>query len=110
MNIKRVVKKIKTVNIARVIIIAYIIFISIFAFDTTFGAGFFIHLLPTIIFTVTLVITWKKSKLAGILFILEGLGTILVFNTYRDFFVLFVVSLIPVLTGLVFFLSKNPKH
>ena len=110
MNIKKAIKKVKAINIARGIIIAYIIFISLFAFDTTFGIGFFIHLLPTLIFLTTLIVTWRKPKIAGILFILEGLGTIIVFNTYRDLFVLFVVSLLPVLTGLVFFFSKNPKH
>ncbi len=110
MKIKKAIKRGNPINIARALIIAYIIFISIFAFDTTFGTGFFIHLLPTIIFLATLIVTWKKPKIAGVLFILEGLGTIIVFNTYRDLFVLTVVSFLPVLIGLVFFLSRNPKH
>jgi hypothetical protein len=100
-------KKIKLLDIARALIILYSLFIGIFAFDTEFGLGFFIHLLPSFIFLGTLILTWKKPKLAGILFALEGIGTIVVFNTYRDLFVLFVISLIPILIGILFFFSKK---
>jgi len=100
-------KKIKILNFARGLIIAYIIFISIFAFDVSSVLGFFIHLLPTFIFLGTLILTWGKPKFAGILFILEGIGTIIVFNTYRDLFVLFAISLIPILIGILFLISKK---
>jgi hypothetical protein len=103
-------KQNKFFNLARGLIIAYSIFIGIFALDTKFYLGFFIHLIPTFIFLGTLILTWKKPKLAGILFILEGLGTVIVFNTYRDLFVLLIISLIPILIGTLFLLSKNPKH
>lgn len=102
--------KIKSIQISRILIILYILFITLFSLDTKFGIGFFIHLLPTFIFVSTLVITWKKPKIAGILFAIEGLGTMIVFNTYRDLFVLFIVSIIPILIGALFFISKNPKH
>jgi hypothetical protein len=110
MGFGKIIKKIKLLNIARGLIIAYAFFIGIFALDTEFGIGFFIHLLPTFIFLGTLIFAWKKPRLAGILFILEGIGTIIVFNTYRDLFVLFMISFIPILIGLLFFFSKNPKH
>lgn len=103
-------RKIETILIAKIIAIIYILFISLFAFDTPLGIGFLIHLFPTIIFLGTLIVTWKKPKIAGILFFLEGLGTILVFNTYRDLFVFLAVSIVPVLIGILFFFSKNPKH
>jgi sorbitol-specific phosphotransferase system component IIC len=103
-------KKIKSLNIARILIIAYALFIGIFALDAESLVGFLIHILPSLIFITTLVITWKNPRIAGILFVLEGIGTIIVFNTYRDLFVLLVVSLLPILTGLLFFFSKNPKH
>jgi hypothetical protein len=102
--------KVKLINVARILIIGYIIFLSLFALDTTFGIGLFIHLLPSLIFLITLIIFWKKPKIAGILFVLEGLGTIIVFNTYRDLFVLFVISIIPVLIGLLFFFAKPLKN
>jgi hypothetical protein len=105
-------KKIKVtlLNIARELIIGYIALITLFSFDVKTLAGFLIHSLPTIIFLGTLIVFWKKPKIAGILFTLEGLVTIVVFNTYRDLFVLFVISIIPILIGLLFFFSKNPKH
>jgi hypothetical protein len=102
--------KVTLLNIARELIIAYILFITLFSFDASSLIGFLIHSIPTIIFLGTLILFWKNPKIAGILFALEGLGTIIVFNTYRDLFVLFVISLIPVIIGLLFFLSKNPKH
>jgi hypothetical protein len=102
-------KKIKFLDIVRMLIIAYALFISLFAFDVSSYLGFFIHLIPTFIFLGTLIFTWKKPKIAGVLFTLEGIGTIIVFNTYRDLFVLFVISLIPILIGILFFFLKNTK-
>jgi hypothetical protein len=96
----------RRLNIARGLVIGYILFISLFAFDVSSFFGFLIHLIPTAIFTSTLIFTWKRPKLAGILFALEGIGTIIFFNTYRDLFVLFVISIVPILIGLLFFFSK----
>jgi len=110
MDFGKMIKKIKPLYVARTLIILYIAFISLFSLDTPLGLGFLIHLLPTIILVTILIATWKFPKIAGILFILAGLGTILVFNTYRDLFVLFAISIIPVLVGILFLLSKNPKH
>jgi|WetSurMetagenome_2_1015567.scaffolds.fasta_scaffold329603_3 hypothetical protein len=105
-------KKIKVtqLNIARELIIGYMLLITLFSFDVKTLTGFLIHSIPTIIFLGTLILFWKKPKIAGILFALEGLGTIIVFNTYRDLFVLWVISFVPILIGLLFFFSKNPKH
>jgi len=100
----------KILDLARGLIIAYIIFFSLFAFDVSSVLGFFIHLLPTFIFLGTLIFTWKKPRLAGILFILEGIGTIIVFNTYRDLFVLFVISFIPILIGILFLKNSKKKN
>ena len=109
MDFGKLIKKIKLLNFARGLIITYALFLGIFALDTEFGIGFFIHLLPTFIFLGTLIVTWKKPKLAGILFILEGIGTIIVFNTYRDLFVLFIISFIPIFIGILFFFLKKSK-
>jgi hypothetical protein len=105
-------KKKKTIllNIERGLIVAYAVFIGLFALDAKSWTGFLIHLFPSFIFLITLAAAWKKPMIAGILFILEGLGTIIVFNTYRDLFVLSVVSLIPILIGISFLIVKNPKH
>jgi nicotinamide riboside transporter PnuC len=108
-NLKKVFKRIKLIYVARILSLFYALFLGIFALDTPLGLGFFIHLLPTIIFLGTLILTWRKPQLAGILFILEGIGTIIVFNTYRDFFVLVVISFVPILIGILFCLSKANK-
>lgn len=110
MDFGKLIKKIKPLYVARTLIILYILFISLFSLDTPFGLGFLIHLLPTIILTITLIATWKFPKIAGILFIIEGLGTIIVWNTYRELFVFFVISLTLILIGSIFLVSKNPKH
>jgi hypothetical protein len=102
-------KKINLPYIARSLIIIYILFITLFSLDTEFAIGFFIHLLPSAIFLLTLILTWKKPKLAGVFFVLEGIGTIFVFNTYRDLFVLFAVSLTPIFVGILFWILGRKK-
>jgi len=95
--------------IPRILAIAYILFLSLFSFDTDFGIGFLIHLLPSMIFTGCLILAWFKPKVGGILFSIAGLGTIIVFNTYRDLFVLFMISVIPIIIGIAFALLKRKK-
>lgn len=73
-----------------------------------FTVGFLIHSIPTIILLTTLVISQTKEKIGGALFIIEGLGTIIVFNTYRDLVTLLSISLVPIIIGIIFIYSK--KH
>ncbi len=103
-------KKIKWIWIPRILTILYIIFISLFAFDTPFGIGFLIHLLPTIIFSGCLIVAWFKPKIGGILLGVAGIGTIILWNTYRELLVFFVFSTIPIIIGILFFFLKSPKH
>jgi hypothetical protein len=93
-------------NISRELIIIYIVLITLLSFDATTLLGFLVHSLPSIIFLATLIVFWKKPKITGVLFSLEGIGTIIFFNTYRDLFVLFMISIVPILIGLLFFFSK----
>jgi len=95
--------------IPRTLIILYILFISIFSLDAESVAGFFIHLIPSFILVAILVITWKDFKLAGILFVLAGIGTVIFFKTYQDLFVFLIISLIPIIAGILFFIF-NPKN
>jgi hypothetical protein len=66
----------------RVLCILAILFISLFSADA-FSHGdsiwqklmaFFMHLIPSFILTVFLVIAWKRELTGGIIFILTGLG------------------------------------
>ncbi len=100
-------KKNKFMWVPRILAILFIVFISLFALDTPFGIGFFIHLLPTFIFSGCLILAWFKPKIGGILFGLAGIGTIIVFNTYRQLISFFTISMIPIVIGILFFFSKK---
>ena len=107
-------KQMKTKNnlskIPKILAIGYILIITAFSFDEPLiSIGFLIHLIPTVIFAGCLVLAWFKPKMGGALFALAGLGTIIVFNTYREFFVFLVVSIIPIIIGTLFWLSKEKK-
>jgi len=104
---KEGIKKKKLIWIPRILSIAYILFISLFALDTPIGIGFLIHLLPSFIFISCLVTAWFKPRIGGIFFILAGLGTIIVWNTYREIVSLIVISFIPILIGILFLLKKS---
>lgn len=71
----------KSFWIARISAIVFILFISIFAFDS-FAAGlafseaiivFFIQLIPSSILTIFLIVFWNKSKYSGVIWILFGI-------------------------------------
>ncbi len=66
----------------RILCIVAILFVSMFALDA-FEPGkpllqqlgdFFIHLIPSFVLTIMLVIAWKWELTGGILFIITGLG------------------------------------
>lgn len=70
---------------ARILAIAGILFISTFALDVfdpgkpwhEIAAALFMHLLPSFILTVILVVAWRIEWLGGILFVLVGLAPFL---------------------------------
>jgi len=66
----------------RILCVIAILFISLFALDA-FKTGptiweqiiaFLIHLIPSFILTILLIIAWKKELLGGILFLIISLG------------------------------------
>jgi uncharacterized membrane protein YjdF len=89
------------INFSKGVIIAYSVFLGLFSLDTAFGIGWFMHLLPAIIPLGILIFTWKKPKLAGILFTLFGVATILFFNTYLNLTSFLTISLIPLAVGIL---------
>lgn len=103
------IKKILNIS-AKILAIIYIALLTMLAFDVPIlSLGFLIHLTPTFIFTGCLIIAWLKPKIGAVLFALAGIGTIIVFHTYRDWVVFAIISLIPIIIGILFFLS-NKKH
>ena len=112
--------------IARLLCIAAIIFISIFALDSFDGnkdwldkmKNFVVHLFPSFIFIVFLLISWNREIVGGVIFFLTGLVlTPYVFkNNYEmnesiwiSIGVVAMVTLPFVLIGLLFIWSGRLK-
>lgn len=98
----------------RVLAILYILFISLFALDV-FGGGYgfaellialFMHLIPTFILIIILLIAWKWEKVGGVIFIILSIGFTLFFNTYRHPMTLLTISGPVFLIGLLFLANK----
>jgi general stress protein CsbA len=65
-------------------------------------AGFLIHMLPSFVMILFLVISWNRPVAAGFMFILLGMLFTFFFNTYKEVASFLTISLIPILTGLMF--------
>lgn len=81
----------------RLLAIAFILFIGVFAFDV-FGTGelwymqivgFFIHLIPNYILIVALIIAWRNEKIGGIVFLLLYIAAIFFFRAEMTGVILF---------------------
>lgn len=103
-------KNYKLFWVPRVLAIIFILFISLFAFDTFSGeapfvqelGGFLIHLIPSFILIITLIISWRKPLIAGTIFVLLGLVFTFYFRTYEVFLNFLIVSFPLVLAGVLF--------
>lgn len=101
----------------RVLAIAYILFISIFALDAfseeytllEMIVGFLVHLLPSFILVIITLIAWKKEFTGGILFIISGVGFTLFFNTYRELISFVLISIPLIVIGLLFIISGKSR-
>ena len=103
----------------RVLGIIAILFISLFALDA-FESGltfwqqmvaFIMHLIPSFVLLIILLIAWKWEKIGGIIFVLMGLGfTPFVFiNNYKmnhsfwmSFGIIVMITFPFILTGILF--------
>lgn len=110
MNMNVTFNTFKFIWIPRVLIIAFIAFFSLFSLDAFTGdalileklAGFLIHMLPSFVMILFLVLTWNRPVAAGVMFIILGVVFTFFFNTYKQVSSFFTISLIPILTGLMF--------
>ena len=111
----------------RLICIAAILFISIFAFDSFAPGltiwqqigGFLIHLIPNYVLIALLIVAWKWEYVGGLLYVIIGLGfSVWIFqiNFTRNQFTLgqslFNAAIIAfpfVLAGILFIVSHNRK-
>jgi len=80
----------------RVLAIAYIAFISIFALDVfsepQWYLALFMHLIPSLILTVLTIIAWKREFIGGILFLVAGLVMTFFFHSLSLASPIFVIG------------------
>jgi hypothetical protein len=97
----------------RILGILYILFISMFAFDAFAEkvpflrqfAGFIIHMIPSLLLTVTLIAAWKYPLIGGIIFLLICVGFTIFFHTYRHLAGILLISGPVFLIGVLFLIS-----
>lgn len=101
--------------IPRILSIIFILFLSLFAFDV-FGTnapfykelgGFIIHLLPSIILVIILIVFWKKPTYSGLSFIILAILFTIFYKTYTNLISFILISFLPAFIGLLFLIFKN---
>jgi hypothetical protein len=91
--------------------ILYIIFISLFAFDTEIISwGFLIHLIPSLILIGILILSIKKPLVGGIAFIVVGLIFTIFFRAYREIYSFLAIIFPLIVIGVLFILTKEIKR
>lgn len=99
----------------RVLTIAYILFLSLFALDALSGnvpiaakiVGFLIHLLPSFLLTAALALAWEKPLSGGVCLLALALLFTLFWDTYRQWQSFLLLSLPPLTAGLLFIASAG---
>ena len=110
----------------RIICILAILFISMFALDAFNPektiwqqiGDFLIHLIPSFVLIIILIIAWKREFIGGIIFTLIGLGFspfIFIYNynmnqsLWMSLFIILIVTIPYVTAGILFILSHKMK-
>ncbi|MBU0907862.1 MAG: hypothetical protein KKD18_04475 [Nanoarchaeota archaeon] len=99
--------------ISRIIAILYIVFISLFALDAFSGSGnfwevfvgFLIHLIPSAILVILLVVAWKHEMVGGWLYLILGVIFTIFYDTYESVITFFVLSGPLFFIGVLFLIS-----
>jgi Tfp pilus assembly protein PilN len=112
--------------LARILCILAILFISLFALDSFEPGmplwkqlvGFLIHLIPSFVLVIFLIVAWKWEQIGGMMFIILGLGLLpFIYNmnytmnqsVWTSLGVVLVVNFPFVVIGLLFILSHFLK-
>ena len=111
----------------RILCVIAILFISLFALDAfqpdhtiwqQMGA-FFMHLIPSFILTILLIIAWKRELLGGILFLIISLGVSpfifkMNYNMNQSFWmsmgIIFLITIPFAVVGILFIMSHFRKR
>jgi hypothetical protein len=98
----------------RILVILFAAFISVFALDV-FGEkrpffekilGFLIHLIPTFLIILSVIIAWRFKLIGGVLFAIVGIVFTLFFKTYTNIGRFAMLSLPLFLIGALFIISN----
>jgi hypothetical protein len=121
-------KKIQILHwLPRILCILSILFVSIFALyafnpENTIGeqiGDFLMHMIPSFVLTIILVLAWKWEKLGGILFTIIGVGLspFVFFHNYRmnesiwlSLSIILVVTIPFAVIGVLFLMSHRMKQ
>ena len=96
--------------IPRGVMFFYIIFLLMFSFDA-FNTiepffdqllAFFIHSIPSWVFIIVMIVTWKKPLVAGITFIVIGILGMIFLGTYEHLTGFMLLTVPPILIGLAY--------
>lgn len=111
----------------RIICILAILFISMFAFDAFNPektiwqqiGNFLMHLIPSFVLIIFLIIAWKREFIGGIIFILIGLGCspfIFMHNynmnqsVWMSLLIILTITIPFVIVGILFIVSHGMKN
>ncbi len=103
------------VSLARGVALFQVLFLSLFALDVFVEGyslkqlvlGLFIHLLPSLLLLGALIISWSKPRLGGMVLLFLGLFSISFFHTLKNPVTFIIVTLPPILSGLLFIQSTR---
>ncbi len=100
----------------RVLAVALVVFISLFALDV-FSEGYrfwatvlalIIHLIPSLILLAVLVLAWYRKRLGGLLFI--ALAVFFIFWSRAELSALLMIAGPAIVIGLLFIVSEQVKN
>ncbi|NMB45626.1 MAG: hypothetical protein GX998_04360 [Firmicutes bacterium] len=103
----------KLIRIARLIAIALGLFLLLFCLDVFAMEGstsrkligFIIHSLPSLVIAAILALTWRNPFLSGLSFFLLAALFAFVFRTYDKIGTFIMLTVVPVLIGILFLLA-----
>jgi hypothetical protein len=96
----------------RILTIIFILFISVFSLDVfseysgiELLFALFMHLIPSIILTILLIVSWKWEKIGGILFILLAVAFFIFFKGYENIITALITTLPALVVGILFLIN-----
>lgn len=91
----------------RILALLYIIFITLFVFDSKNFIELIINLIPTLILVGIFILAILKPKAGGIAFFILGIIFTLFFNTYKTIPTFLIISLPLLLIGILFWFLRR---